>query len=137
MASAGRILIKPKGDWNAETEYGILDLVKHDGKVWLAKEDVVGIEPTDASENPWYNMFDIKSGTTLVTLNPGNKDYIEATLDVPYGSKAVFSANVRTSDDLFVVGVNVLEISASQTKILIKLNQAVNKEITLSVGWSC
>lgn len=137
MASAGRILIMPKGDYKAETQYEMLDLVKHNGKLWLAKEAVVGIEPTNESDSPWFNMLDIKNGTALVTRNPENKDYIEVTLDVPYGSAAVFSANVRTSDDLFVVGVNVLEISASQTKILIKLNQAVNKEITLSVGWSC
>jgi hypothetical protein len=38
MASAGRILIMPKGEWNAETEYEVLDMVNHNGKSWLAKK---------------------------------------------------------------------------------------------------
>ena len=59
MASAGRILIMPKGNWNADTEYEILDLVGHNGKVWLAKKDVVGIEPSINNEEHWMDMLDL------------------------------------------------------------------------------
>lgn len=58
MASAGRILIMPKGDWNAETEYEMLDLVKYNGTSWLAKKDVTGIEPTVENSEYWQNMFE-------------------------------------------------------------------------------
>ena len=60
MASAGRILIIPKGEWNAETEYEMLDLVYHNGTSWLAKKDVVGIEPSDANKEYWHKFIDIK-----------------------------------------------------------------------------
>lgn len=35
---AGRILILPKGHWNAETEYEMLDFVYYKGTSWLAKK---------------------------------------------------------------------------------------------------
>ena len=59
MASAGRILIIPKGDWNTETEYEMLDLVSHNGRSWLAKKNAVGIEPRDENAEYWQDMFGI------------------------------------------------------------------------------
>lgn len=56
MASAGRILIIPKGNYNAETEYEMLDLVSHSGASWLAKKIVKGIEPSDANAEYWFKM---------------------------------------------------------------------------------
>lgn len=58
MASAGRILIMPKGNWSAETEYEMLDLVYHNGTSWLAKKDVVGVEPSEANSEYWHNLLD-------------------------------------------------------------------------------
>ena len=56
MASAGRILIMPKGDWKEETEYEMLDLVYHNGTSWLAKRNVVGIEPSIDNHDDWMKM---------------------------------------------------------------------------------
>lgn len=56
MASAGRILIMPKGNWDANTEYEMLDLVFHNGTSWLAKKNVVGIEPSEDNEEHWMKM---------------------------------------------------------------------------------
>lgn len=59
MASAGRILILPKGEYNSSTTYEMLDLVKHNGKSWLAKKTSVGIEPSTENSEYWQDMFDI------------------------------------------------------------------------------
>lgn len=59
MPSAGRILIMPKGDYNAETEYEMLDLVGHNGKVWLAKGSVKGVEPSITNAEYWMDMIDL------------------------------------------------------------------------------
>jgi hypothetical protein len=59
MISAGRVLIKPRGEWNAETTYHMLDLVNHKGYAYLAKRTVVGIEPSDDYPEYWHNMLDI------------------------------------------------------------------------------
>jgi len=56
MASAGRILIMPTGEWNEETTYEMLDLVFHGGASWLAKKEVIGIEPSDANSEHWFKM---------------------------------------------------------------------------------
>ncbi len=59
MAIAGKILIRPRGDYDSATQYKILDLVKHNGTVWLSKTEVCGIEPSDANSEYWMNMFDV------------------------------------------------------------------------------
>ena len=95
MASAGRILIMPKGEWKAETEYEMLDLVSHNSTSWLAKKDVVGVEPSEANSEFWHNMVDIDkviddkiaSTTekwTYPTLNDGFKVYQEGVSELRY-----------------------------------------------------
>lgn len=59
-ASAGRVLIKPRGEWNENTTYEMLDLVNHKGYAWLAKRTVVGIEPSDEYPGYWHSLLDIK-----------------------------------------------------------------------------
>lgn len=61
MASAGRILIMPKGAYDASETYEMLDMVSHNGKSWLAKKTVKGIEPSNANSEFWHNMVDIDS----------------------------------------------------------------------------
>lgn len=61
MTTAGRILIIPKGDYNAETQYEMLDLVRHNGTSWLAKKESTGIEPTVENAEYWQNMFDAEA----------------------------------------------------------------------------
>lgn len=80
MASAGRILIMPKGDWNAETEYEMLDLVNHNGKSWLAKKHSRGIEPSEANKEYWQNMFDI-TAESIGALSKGGGD-LEGNLNI-------------------------------------------------------
>lgn len=67
MASAGRILIMPKGDWNAETEYEMLDLVHYNGTAWLAIKSVVSVEPSDANSEYWFKFGVINSQDYLST----------------------------------------------------------------------
>lgn len=59
MASAGRILIMPKGAYDATTTYEMLDLVSHNSASWLAKKTSVGIEPSDANSEYWHNLIDL------------------------------------------------------------------------------
>lgn len=48
----------PKGDYNAETTYEMLDLVFYNGTSWLAKKVSTGIEPNNENSEYWQNMFD-------------------------------------------------------------------------------
>ena len=66
MASAGRILIMPKGDWKEETEYEMLDLVYHNGTSWLAKRSVFNA-PIDVPEMPFISLTSLFSFKALYT----------------------------------------------------------------------
>ena len=52
-ASAGRVLLIPKGDWNASTTYTCLDWVRHNGAAWVCKNTCTNIEPTLENTNYW------------------------------------------------------------------------------------
>lgn len=69
MADAGRILIIPRGDYNANSTYEKLDLVKHKGTSWLAKKNVTGIEPTEGEY--WQKIFDLGTANNLTTTAEG------------------------------------------------------------------
>ena len=72
MASAGRILIMPKGAYDQNATYDRLDMVNYNGTTWVAKKTVSGVAPSNGSGDFWHNMFDMsaddylsKSGGTL------------------------------------------------------------------------
>lgn len=71
MASAGRILIMPKGDYDANSTYDNLDLVKYKGTSWLAKKESKGIEPSEANAEYWQDVFEPNIANNLTTTAEG------------------------------------------------------------------
>ena len=71
MASAGRILIMPKGNYDSSATYEMLDMVHYNGTSWLAKKTAKGIEPSVANSEHWHNMFDIEIANNLTTTDAG------------------------------------------------------------------
>ena len=71
MASAGRILIMPKGAYKSNTTYQMLDCVSHNGKAWLNKKTCVNIEPSEANSEYWHDLF----GGDYVPFGTHNKKY--------------------------------------------------------------
>lgn len=65
--SAGRVLMIPKGDYNAAETYTMLDVVSYQGKSYVAKQTTTGNAPTNTTY--WQLMIDaqghtIKNSTT-------------------------------------------------------------------------
>lgn len=50
MASAGRILLIPRGRYDSKATYQMLDVVLHNGVSWVCKGEVTGVEPSDTAE---------------------------------------------------------------------------------------
>jgi hypothetical protein len=87
---AGRILIIPKGDYDANASYSMLDLVSYNGTSWLARKDATGIEPNEANNEYWHEMVNLeelnekidnkavyyKVTTTVVALEVDKDKYI-------------------------------------------------------------
>lgn len=61
MTTAGRILIMPKGDYDASVTYQMLDLVRHGGTSWLCKKECTGSEPTASNTECWQNIFEAEA----------------------------------------------------------------------------
>lgn len=60
MANAGRILILPKGEYDASATYEMLDMVGYSNTSWLAKKTVAGIEPSNTNSEYWQELFNFK-----------------------------------------------------------------------------
>ena len=71
-ASAGRILIMPKGEYDSSVTYEMLDLVYYKGSAWLAKKTVVGIEPSEDSGEHWHKLCDSTDLSNYLSLEGGN-----------------------------------------------------------------
>lgn len=115
MASAGRILIMPKGAYDASVTYQTLDLVNHNGKSWLAKKTVLGIEPSDANNEHWQNMFNINPDT-VGAINRAGYGYYTGNVDelkqagtyvVVYGYEGTSGTFPLNADTWFTVDVAV------------------------------
>ena len=64
--SAGRVLLIPKGDWNAETTYTGLDWVRHNGAAWVCKNTCTNVEPTEENSDNWQIIArDGQSGSAI------------------------------------------------------------------------
>lgn len=81
MANAGRILIIPKGEYNAETTYEMLDLVSYNGMSWLTKKTATGIEPSDDNSEYWFKFTDFSGLDDRVTAAEAEIDTLNGSLN--------------------------------------------------------
>lgn len=50
MASAGRVLPIPKGEWDSATTYTMLDMVRYQQRMYIAKRQNTNVVPTDGAD---------------------------------------------------------------------------------------
>ena len=86
MAVAGRVAIKPSGDYNVLTPYERLDLVSYDGGLYLAKKASTGIAPTTGSDTEYWMYCGISntvvdSALSGTSVNPVQNKVIKAKFD--------------------------------------------------------
>ena len=65
--SAGRVLMIPKGDYDATATYTMLDVVSYQGKSYVAKTTTTGNAPTNTTY--WQLMVDAKGHTIKDSTN--------------------------------------------------------------------
>ncbi len=59
MAIAGRVLMIPKGNYDANTEYEMLDIVTENGMAYIARRKVQGVAPSQDNGDNWQVLVDI------------------------------------------------------------------------------
>lgn len=83
FVSAGRILIIPRGDWDVQEEYKLLDLVRHNKVIYIAKKTSVNIAPdADINEDYWFKFYE--PGTGLEDKANGKGITFTVENGVPY-----------------------------------------------------
>ena len=145
MTSAGRILIMPKGEYNPSVTYEMLDLVYFNGTSWIAKKTTVGIEPNTDNGEYWHNLFDFdpsdfetrkaNGGSLRFTANPEGQSWIAHTMNLPNIERPRFFANVEGIDSLYVTGVTITDYQPDLVRATFYLNQPVDYDVTLVVGY--
>lgn len=74
MTDAGKVMITPKGEYDASVTYEKYDNVSYSGVLYIALKTVTGIEPTDDGTN-WMKWIDLGS----VDVNSLSPTFTEAT----------------------------------------------------------
>lgn len=113
MANAGRILIMPKGEYDASVTYTMLDLVMYNNASWLAKKTATGITPEDGEY--WHKMAD------GVALTNNLETEAEGTaLDATQG-KALKELVDGANERIDVASARINELIGSITDILAEI----------------
>lgn len=98
----------PKGNYNAETEYEMLDLVFNGGASWVAKKTVKGIEPTDDNAEHWMKMCESVDLTEVIQriaaleaqmLGTISLDDIDLSAYATKGEVATLTTNLNELDE--------------------------------------
>lgn len=71
--SAGRVLIKPMGDYNPATTYEMLDAVEYDGSTYLCKQTSTGNLPTNKTY--WQKMVSV-GADDFMAIDGSNADNV-------------------------------------------------------------
>ena len=98
-ASAGRVLIVPRGEYNPNTTYEMLDLVNHNGHSWLAKKTVVGIIPSESYTEYWHKMFEIDT----IVKNTLTDELVKDVGDLLQGRFEDLLSKAKYVTDLYIV----------------------------------
>ena len=106
MASAGRILIMPKGTYNASTTYEMLDMVGYNGTTWLAKKTVKNIEPSDANSEFWQNMFNATADSLGAISRTGYGRYIGNVDELKQAGTYVVVGEYEDTTGTFPINAN-------------------------------
>lgn len=122
MADAGRILIIPKGNYNAEITYEVLDLVFNNGNSWLCKKTTKGIDPSDSNAEYWYKFtnFDSIIKNNVTTSEEG------FALDARQGKVLMEAING--------VSARVTSLSESTTASVSDLDAKINEATNIAKG---
>ena len=103
-AVAGKVMMRPRGDYDPSAVYDILDLVKHNNKPWICKQNnIMDIEPSEANSEHWMLFIDI-SVADADTLDGFHASYFAPASMLKLGVYNVFplgSDVTSTMDQIF------------------------------------
>lgn len=139
MASAGRILIMPKGNYDPTASYENLDLVFHGGTSWIAKKTVTGIEPAETNSEYWFKLCESFDATEIYSRLAALENQMLSTAsldDIDLSGYALKSDlnTTNTTVEGMKSDVNTLksDVSTVKTNVSTLTTKASNLETNVS-----
>ena len=142
---AGRILIMPKGEYDDEKQYYLLDLVFYDGRSWIACEDTRGTSPSDDSF-VWFKATDTTVVNNLITEKGGyaldarqGKELLEMINSKDAAVRELVSSEIERLDEelggrIDVEKQNVLERVQNVNDVLDGKIDNIDNDLTLELA---
>lgn len=117
-ASAGKVMPRPMGDYNASTEYKILDIVTYNDKPYMAKQTTKGNLPTNTTY--WMLLLDFPTEVDNVPTQKSNNlvksggvyNSVAGKMDIDAGN----AENISLNKDFYSSNTGTLGISADISK---------------------
>jgi hypothetical protein len=134
MASAGRILIMPKGYYDSSITYEMLDLVSHNGKTWLAKKTVSGIEPSETNSEYWMDMFNITAETFGALSKSGGELNGDLYIKKANNGYVMISKN-HSSDADYGLDIFDYDSKGNRVRLSLKANDSIENMIGVSSNY--
>ena len=115
-ASAGRVLLIPKGDWNSEATYTGLDWVRHNGAAWVCKNTCTNVEPTEENSDNWQiiardgqsgSVTNVDAAMSDTSENPVQNKVIKKYVDDHSTDVADMTGATAVSYSAFVLYVKI------------------------------
>lgn len=83
MATAGKVMPRPMGEFDLTAVYDILDMVTHNNKLWMSKvKNNVGHTPVETDTSYWMLIMDSSiDANTIVAATSTDGETYEATVN--------------------------------------------------------
>lgn len=91
--NAGRLLILPKGEYDSNLTYTVLDVVTCDGLPWMCKKTAKGIRPSDEHTEYWQKLFDITEASKNL-IDEKINEYFDGAIPIEHGG-----TGAKTTED--------------------------------------
>ena len=124
MATAGRILLMHKGEYQSSVTYEMLDMVSYDGVIWVAKKTCIGITPSSSNSDYWFAMVGVSSEDFEAFKNEVLSS-VEASI-----SEAISESEEATQAKINAVDSKVTTVDNRVTTV----NNSLSKYLPLAGG---
>lgn len=128
MASAGRILILPKGNYDPSVTYEMLDLVFHSGASWVAKRTVTGIAPVNGDD--WMKMCESMDLTEILQRIAALESQMLGTISLDDIDLSKYATKTELSS--YALKTDLNSINTTLTSLDGRLDTAEPKITTLT-----
>ena len=132
MATAGRILLMHKGEYQASETYEMLDMVSYDGVTWVAKKTCLGITPSSSNSEYWFAMVGVSSEDFESFKNEVLAE-VESTIEERISSS--ISEAISESEDATETKINAVDSKVTTVDSRVTtVNNSLSKYVPLAGG---